>query len=106
MAVRRSALAEIYPLSLHDALPISVFGLLPQLVQGAEHRGAVLAGVQLDVIADPIGGEQPDETGCADPLLGDEPVEHRLRVDRKSTRLDSSHSQVSYAVFCLKRKLE
>src|SRR2546427_8553657 len=34
-------------------------------------------------------------------------VEHLLdlrRVDRKSTRLNSSHSQISYAVFCLKKK--
>src|SRR2546430_3568144 len=29
---------------------------------------------------------------------------HRLRRDRKSTRLNSSHSQISYAVFCLKKK--
>src|SRR5256886_9426001 len=28
----------------------------------------------------------------------------RLRIDRKSTRLNSSHSQISYAVFCLKKK--
>src|SRR2546427_2515561 len=28
----------------------------------------------------------------------------RKRVDRKSTRLNSSHSQISYAVFCLKKK--
>src|SRR2546430_13900045 len=28
----------------------------------------------------------------------------RQRVDRKSTRLNSSHSQISYAVFCLKKK--
>src|SRR2546430_2828858 len=28
----------------------------------------------------------------------------RLRTDRKSTRLNSSHSQISYAVFCLKKK--
>src|SRR5689334_24099127 len=28
----------------------------------------------------------------------------RLRVDRKSTRLNSSHSSISYAVFCLKKK--
>src|SRR2546430_10908340 len=27
-----------------------------------------------------------------------------IRVDRKSTRLNSSHSQISYAVFCLKKK--
>src|SRR2546427_9425027 len=29
---------------------------------------------------------------------------HRVRPDRKSTRLNSSHSQISYAVFCLKKK--
>src|SRR2546429_7241991 len=31
-------------------------------------------------------------------------LEHRLRVDRKSTRLNSSHGYISYAVFCLKKK--
>src|SRR2546430_6254061 len=31
---------------------------------------------------------------------------HHARVDRKSTRLNSSHSQISYAVFCLKKKKE
>src|SRR2546427_7185962 len=31
-------------------------------------------------------------------------LEHGRRVDRKSTRLNSSHSQISYAVFCLKKK--
>src|SRR5688572_3167635 len=31
-------------------------------------------------------------------------VEHRRTEDRKSTRLNSSHSQISYAVFCLKKK--
>src|SRR2546430_8635437 len=29
---------------------------------------------------------------------------HRIKLDRKSTRLNSSHSQISYAVFCLKQK--
>src|SRR2546430_9085523 len=30
--------------------------------------------------------------------------EHPVLIDRKSTRLNSSHSQISYAVFCLKKK--
>src|SRR5688572_32170467 len=34
------------------------------------------------------------------------PVEAELERDRKSTRLNSSHSQISYAVFCLKKKKE
>src|SRR2546427_2850292 len=32
------------------------------------------------------------------------PAQGRARIDRKSTRLNSSHSQISYAVFCLKKK--
>src|SRR5688572_31785328 len=39
-----------------------------------------------------------DETGAKRPICG-----HRCE-DRKSTRLNSSHSQISYAVFCLKKK--
>src|SRR2546430_10305441 len=31
-------------------------------------------------------------------------IQHGMRPDRKSTRLNSSHSQISYAVFCLKKK--
>src|SRR2546427_7643398 len=38
--------------------------------------------------------------GCLGRLAADRP----LGVDRKSTRLNSSHSQISYAVFCLKKK--
>src|SRR2546427_7818688 len=36
--------------------------------------------------------------------LGQGPVSHLAARDRKSTRLNSSHSQISYAVFCLKKK--
>src|SRR2546427_2347588 len=43
-------------------------------------------------------GEGPDPEPRAGPA---EPGRHR---DRKSTRLNSSHSQISYAVFCLKKK--
>src|SRR2546430_12581365 len=41
--------------------------------------------------------------GLARQLLADAGVDRRQR-DRKSTRLNSSHSQISYAVFCLKKK--
>src|SRR2546430_13163346 len=37
-------------------------------------------------------------------LLNAEDGRHERRVDRKSTRLNSSHSQISYAAFCLKKK--
>src|SRR2546430_9405375 len=37
---------------------------------------------------------------------GEPPRRYTMRRDRKSTRLNSSHSQISYAVFCLKKKIE
>src|SRR3712207_7071614 len=41
------------------------------------------------------------------PAFGRRPAAHRLKLggDRKSTRLNSSHANISYAVFCLKKKL-
>src|SRR2546430_13701642 len=45
----------------------------------------------------PTWSAQADAKASTDP-------DGRWRVDRKSTRLNSSHSQISYAVFCLKKK--
>src|SRR2546430_12812998 len=70
-----TATTEIYTLSLHDALPIS-------------DRSALIRWH-----AEPYCGDiAPMPARC-----------ERLQ-DRKSTRLNSSHSQISYAVFCLKKK--
>src|SRR3712207_8517694 len=41
--------------------------------------------------------------GSREALLA-QPVDRALHVDRKSTRLNSSHANISYAVFCLKKK--
>src|SRR2546427_2125110 len=52
-------------------------------------------------------GEDPEHADGPLARVGDErQVEHadRPERDRKSTRLNSSHSQISYAVFCLKKK--
>src|SRR5690606_32619321 len=43
-------------------------------------------------------------SGVSDADLGD-PATDALRLDRKSTRLNSSHVKISYAVFCLKKKM-
>src|SRR2546426_8158931 len=76
-----TATTEIYTLSLHDALPIFV----GKLTDGLQERQA------LDVT------HRPSD-------LGDDNV-HAVRPgDRKSTRLNSSHLVISYAVFCLKKK--
>src|SRR3712207_8277675 len=42
--------------------------------------------------------------GPADPVLGGVVAAGQHRADRKSTRLNSSHANISYAVFCLKKK--
>src|SRR3712207_7519228 len=41
--------------------------------------------------------------GCTLKLKADEPGKIKERIDRKSTRLNSSHANISYAVFCLKK---
>src|SRR5258705_7066169 len=67
-----TATTEIYTLSLHDALPIS----MPE-----------------------PAGDQNQEAGGARGWKA-----MRAELDRKSTRLNSSHLGISYAVFCLKKK--
>src|SRR5256886_6945663 len=59
-----------------------------------------------DVIIVVAGGE-PGVQGDGSPIGEVEAIQQALAVvdqDRKSTRLNSSHSQISYAVFCLKKK--
>src|SRR2546422_4948011 len=74
-----TAPTEIYPLPLHDALPILSGELQQALAAGpADRKLRVLVDLrtQLDL----------------------------AKLDRKSTRLNSSHGYISYAVFCLKKK--
>src|SRR2546422_6384045 len=72
-----TATTEIYTLSLHDALPIS----LPP----------------------PTAGSPPWWPGAPEPPPAPPRPRESCR-DRKSTRLNSSHGYISYAVFCLKKK--
>src|SRR2546430_13104048 len=81
-----TATTEIYTLSLHDALPISGDQVHRGPLPRSTGHGAGTGRVRLHRVS----GEQ----GA---------VSAELR-DRKSTRLNSSHSQISYAVFCLKKK--
>src|SRR2546427_8907975 len=83
-----TATTEIYTLSLHDALPICDDG---------RDRDLLVAPL-------PQGGGRPGSKKLhLRPVLG-EGVAGNKEADRKSTRLNSSHSQISYAVFCLKKK--
>src|SRR5439155_21302725 len=83
---------EIYPLSLHDALPISP----PALHAVADHDvGARLNALALPQHCQGRIDKRPRPRERGDPCG---------RRDRKSTRLNSSHVAISYAVFCLKKK--
>src|SRR3712207_7631269 len=82
-----TATTEIYTLSLHDALPILL--------------GYVLAhelGHHVQALRGRVPSRAQEET-----LRGELHAEC-LAGDRKSTRLNSSHANISYAVFCLKKK--
>src|SRR2546426_6065903 len=82
-----TATTEIYTLSLHDALPISrSLELLAALM-------ALAAGWRNDVRAAALLA-----------LAGASNDPDVRSADRKSTRLNSSHLVISYAVFCLKKK--
>src|SRR5438309_4501105 len=85
-----TATTQIYTLSLHDALPI-LFGLAD--LPAGQFRPEADGELQ-DL--HPAASSDPE---VAELVEGDEGAE-----DRKSTRLNSSHSSISYAVFCLKKK--
>src|SRR5204862_7349696 len=92
------ATTEIYTLSLHDALPIYRVRLRLEgnpLVLDGEQLGRVVDGaVPVVVVAD----------RAVEEMVAEDAVERRELQDRKSTRLNSSHVEISYAVFCLKKK--
>src|SRR2546427_5992835 len=83
-----TATTEIYTLSLHDALPISDVAVF-------EGGGFSKDGL----LWLPASVERPSEHPLARAI-----VTAAEAKDRKSTRLNSSHSQNSHAVFCLKKK--
>src|SRR5256885_7252091 len=89
-----TATTEIYTLSLHDALPISDvngeqqegFGRIDRTTRNGR-RWSAARGYLRPALSRP---------GLV--------VQTEALVDRKSTRLNSSHLVISYAVFCLKKK--
>src|SRR2546422_5255019 len=78
-----TATTEIYTLSLHDALPIWELLII---------RPGAYGAISITSSAYTLR------------VLGLDPAAPALTLDRKSTRLNSSHGYISYAVFCLKKK--
>src|SRR5690606_41884932 len=104
--VTATSSAALYPLSLHDALPILVMtdqlvalaqddvellAILAHEVGHHEHRHGLRRALEKSAVLVVMGF-----------LFGDVSGTGALSVDRKSTRLNSSHVKISYAVFCLK----
>src|SRR2546430_9809138 len=85
-----TATTEIYTLSLHDALPI----LLPHHAGRQGHAVPIPAR----------GGRRSHVAALRRRVAVVAPVPAPAGRDRKSTRLNSSHSQISSAAFCLKKK--
>src|SRR3712207_8409515 len=86
-----TATTEIYTLSLHDALPIyRPRGRLDAEAMTRRTAPAILFALALAflslAVAEAVSQKREDD------------------LDRKSTRLNSSHANISYAVFCLKKK--
>src|SRR3712207_8577999 len=98
-----TATTEIYTLSLHDALPILGFTINPAYYRKTSYDPlkdfdpiTVVAETPYLLVANaslPYAGSLKDFIAAA------------KAQDRKSTRLNSSHANISYAVFCLKKKI-
>src|SRR5690242_21319951 len=91
-----------YSLSLHDALPILLENVLKTRLEGgppatlrARLRHADGAWIHVEIVA---------ANRFANPAINGLVLNIRDIRDRKSTRLNSSHMSISYAVFCLKKK--
>src|SRR3712207_7044975 len=91
-----TATTEIYTLSLHDALPI--FG---GAMERRRHGKARRAGDRQAHVVAALAGTHAARSRRDAPATPPDPAPRR---DRKSTRLNSSHANISYAVFCLKKK--
>src|SRR5258708_34875303 len=85
-----TATTEIYTLSLHDALPIC-----PRAFGTCRYHVATMIHPRVDDLLQNVDSRYALVIVAA----------KRARQDRKSTRLNSSHQIISYAVFCLKQKI-
>src|SRR5690606_39614013 len=97
------ATSELYTLSLHDALPISL-GI--QLMVFFEWYVGLQRLHLEDVIAykTKTWKEVWEEAAPLRKKMRRQVLKDYVFLDRKSTRLNSSHVKISYAVFCLKKK--
>src|SRR5699024_11578749 len=94
------ATTESYTLSLHDAIPILPDGSGFAVCEAVRRRDAGIPILFLTASDEEVSIIRGLDAGGDDYLT----KPFRLGEDRKSTRLNSSHVSISYAVFCLKKK--
>src|SRR5690606_40341046 len=100
------ASSALSPLSLHDALPILELIVARLRERGYLDEGLVTGGLYSDYLGQRVAAFQADRGLEVDGILGYKTLlqlqQGEPGEDRKSTRLNSSHVKISYAVFCLK----
>ena len=124
-----TATTEIYTLSLHDALPICLALIVFNIDLPGQDMGITQGPLEVISLITTLIGIRPCQMGTAAQIVGKGwwcsqvgaaerigakfvtlPMGHDDRLpwveDRKSTRLNSSHVVISYAVFCLKKKTQ
>src|SRR3712207_8844736 len=101
--IRRPPRSTLFPST-------TLFRSVVDAVAGGPHDVALDRGARADVVDAVVGEEELARGGvvrvglaAGEPAAGRRRLLRRLRVDRKSTRLNSSHANISYAVFCLKK---
>src|SRR3989440_9572847 len=95
-----TATTEIYTLSLHDALPI----YQPTRTRSPKPSASSDVFWPEQYLVSDIASARVWTYGYNADVIGGLFQSNNKNRDRKSTRLNSSHDQISYAVFCLKKK--
>src|SRR3712207_7575380 len=100
--IRRPPRSTLFPYTtLFRSVTVRVLGRADQAVAVVIARGARR---DLGGAGGAVGGVVPLQENGVIGTRGPHDEPHAEREDRKSTRLNSSHANISYAVFCLKKK--
>src|SRR5690606_41235794 len=94
----------VYTLSLHDALPIFGFRVAGKIASRSVDVGASVAAGEVIATLDDTDFRHALASAQAQERAAEAAARRAAAEDRKSTRLNSSHVKISYAVFCLKKK--